>query len=70
MRGGDIAMLSLDEGDQFEVEGSVEAGITGASWSPDESLLVLATGTNIHSLGLYVLIKFSGRETYPHDLNF
>ncbi|KII95516.1 hypothetical protein PLICRDRAFT_96071 [Plicaturopsis crispa FD-325 SS-3] len=43
MRGGDIAMLSLDEGDQFEVEGSVEAGITGASWSPDESLLVLAT---------------------------
>lgn len=29
---------------QFEVVGSVEAGITAASWSPDDSLLVLATG--------------------------
>lgn len=29
---------------QFEVVGSVEAGINAASWSPDDSLLVLATG--------------------------
>lgn len=29
---------------QFEVVGSVEEGITAASWSPDDSLLVFATG--------------------------
>ncbi|KAK7691913.1 hypothetical protein QCA50_005318 [Cerrena zonata] len=47
MRGGDIATTSLEEGPiAVEVVGSVEAGITAASWSPDDSLITLATGDN------------------------
>ncbi|KAI0076404.1 IkappaB kinase complex IKAP component [Panus rudis PR-1116 ss-1] len=45
MRQGDIATASLeDEIVAVDVVGSVEAGIMSASWSPDDSLLVLATG--------------------------
>ncbi|KAK1230942.1 putative elongator complex protein 1 [Marasmius sp. AFHP31] len=44
-RGGDITSVSLqDETAAVEVEGSVDDGIMAASWSPDESLLVLLTG--------------------------
>ncbi|KAI0697397.1 IkappaB kinase complex IKAP component [Cerioporus squamosus] len=44
-RAGDITTVPLDE-DQptAEVVGSVEGGIMGAAWSPDDSLLVLVTG--------------------------
>lgn len=35
---------------QIEVEGTVEPGILGASWSPDDSLLVLVTGTRYISI--------------------
>ncbi|KAJ2918056.1 hypothetical protein MD484_g2395, partial [Candolleomyces efflorescens] len=45
MRGGDVVVVSLDEEDSpAEVEGTFETGILAASWSPDESLLVLVTG--------------------------
>lgn len=45
MRGGDVVMVSIDEEDApAEVEGTFESGILAASWSPDESLLVLVTG--------------------------
>lgn len=64
MRGGDIAVLSLESTVpsvsknskcnldltlnkphcKFEIEGTVEPGIMAASWSPDDSLLVLVTG--------------------------
>ncbi|KAG6878005.1 hypothetical protein C0993_000965 [Termitomyces sp. T159_Od127] len=44
MRSGDITMLSLEDG-SAEVEGTVERGISAAAWSPDESLLVVVTGT-------------------------
>lgn len=45
MRGGDIATASLDDGPiAIEVVGSVEAGIAAVSWSPDDSLVAIATG--------------------------
>ncbi|CAL1711610.1 unnamed protein product [Somion occarium] len=44
MRGGDIATASLSEGlIEVDIVGSIEAGIAAASWSPDDSLVVLAT---------------------------
>ncbi|RPD57919.1 IkappaB kinase complex IKAP component [Lentinus tigrinus ALCF2SS1-6] len=44
-RAGDITTIPLDD-DQpsAEVVGSVEGGIMGAAWSPDDTLLVLVTG--------------------------
>ncbi|KAH9910699.1 IkappaB kinase complex IKAP component [Amylocystis lapponica] len=46
-RAGDIVMRPLDEDiREVEVVGSVESGILSATWGPDESLLVLATGDN------------------------
>ncbi|KAK7052844.1 putative elongator complex protein 1 [Paramarasmius palmivorus] len=45
MRGGDITVMTLDEeAAMADVEGSVDEGLLAASWSPDESLLVLVTG--------------------------
>ncbi|KAF5375529.1 hypothetical protein D9615_009198 [Tricholomella constricta] len=48
MRNGDITMISLEDdtavGYEVEVEGTVEPWISAASWSPDESLLVIVTG--------------------------
>ncbi|KAI0686278.1 Elongator complex protein 1 [Cytidiella melzeri] len=45
MRGGEIAVAPLDEEPlAVEVVGNIDAGILAASWSPDDSLLVLATG--------------------------
>ncbi|KAG6856745.1 hypothetical protein H0H87_001089 [Tephrocybe sp. NHM501043] len=43
MRNGDITMISLEDG-TVDVEGTVEPWISAASWSPDESLLVIVTG--------------------------
>ncbi|KAF9075492.1 IkappaB kinase complex IKAP component [Rhodocollybia butyracea] len=46
-RNGDITTASLDdEIPMMEVQGSVDDGILAASWSPDDSLLALVTGTN------------------------
>ncbi|TBU27865.1 IkappaB kinase complex IKAP component [Dichomitus squalens] len=44
-RAGDITTISLD-GNQStaEVVGSVDGGVMGAAWSPDDTLLVLVTG--------------------------
>ncbi|KAM5537957.1 hypothetical protein V8D89_008433 [Ganoderma adspersum] len=44
-RAGDITTIPLDE-DQpsAEVVGSVDGGVMGATWSPDDTLLVLVTG--------------------------
>ncbi|KAJ3555021.1 hypothetical protein NM688_g2799 [Phlebia brevispora] len=45
MRGGEIATASLeDDPISPDVVGNVDAGILAASWSPDDSALVLATG--------------------------
>ncbi|KAI0785729.1 IkappaB kinase complex IKAP component [Abortiporus biennis] len=45
MRGGEIATANLeDETLAVEVVGSFESGILAASWSPDDTVLVLATG--------------------------
>ncbi|KAF9463531.1 pol II transcription elongation factor [Collybia nuda] len=44
MRGGDITMVAIDEEPTVDVEGTVEPGILAASWSPDDSLLVVITG--------------------------
>ncbi|KZS97891.1 IkappaB kinase complex, IKAP component [Sistotremastrum niveocremeum HHB9708] len=45
LKGGEIATLALDEHlESFESVGAVEEGILAASWSTDESLLVLITG--------------------------
>ncbi|KAJ7750119.1 pol II transcription elongation factor [Mycena maculata] len=45
MRGGDITMINVDDEEPVpEVEGTMEAGILVASWSPDDSLLAIVTG--------------------------
>ncbi|EGO00816.1 hypothetical protein SERLA73DRAFT_50627 [Serpula lacrymans var. lacrymans S7.3] len=45
MRGGDIIVIPLDEDNSTpDVVGGVDSGILAASWSPDDSLLVLVTG--------------------------
>ncbi|KAI0629477.1 IkappaB kinase complex IKAP component [Trametes polyzona] len=44
-RAGDITTISLDEDSpSAEVVGSVEGGVLGAAWSPDDTLLVLVSG--------------------------
>ncbi|KAJ7799963.1 pol II transcription elongation factor [Mycena olivaceomarginata] len=49
MRGGDITMISIDEDEMPEVEGTIESGILAAAWSPDDSLLAIVTGQTILS---------------------
>ncbi|KAF7791354.1 hypothetical protein EIP86_002368 [Pleurotus ostreatoroseus] len=45
MRGGEIATAAIEEDPiSTDVVGNVDAGILAASWSPDDSSLVLATG--------------------------
>ncbi|KAI0090814.1 pol II transcription elongation factor [Irpex rosettiformis] len=45
MRGGDIATAPLDESPvTVDIVGNIDAGILAASWSPDDTLLVLVTG--------------------------
>ncbi|ELU39450.1 pol II transcription elongation factor [Rhizoctonia solani AG-1 IA] len=46
LAGGDIAVLALDNASEFDIIGSVEPGIKAASWSPDESQLVLVNGND------------------------
>ncbi|EJD08171.1 IkappaB kinase complex, IKAP component [Fomitiporia mediterranea MF3/22] len=44
-KGGDIGLLSVEEeSNNFEVIGSIEAGISTAGWCPDESIVVVVTG--------------------------
>ncbi|KAL7277687.1 hypothetical protein ACG7TL_008619 [Trametes sanguinea] len=44
-RAGDITTIALDdETPSAEVVGSVDGGVLGAAWSPDDTLLVLVTG--------------------------
>ncbi|KAI0326070.1 IkappaB kinase complex IKAP component [Cubamyces sp. BRFM 1775] len=44
-RAGDITTIALDEdAPAAEVVGSVDGGVMGAAWSPDDTLLVLVTG--------------------------
>ncbi|EIW80500.1 pol II transcription elongation factor [Coniophora puteana RWD-64-598 SS2] len=47
-RGGDIAVFNVDDEGCFsggvDVQGSIEAGILAAEWSPNDSLLALVTG--------------------------
>ncbi|KZT69682.1 IkappaB kinase complex, IKAP component [Daedalea quercina L-15889] len=44
-RTGELLTILLEDTEpQFDVVGSVEAGLTAAAWCPDDSLLVLATG--------------------------
>ncbi|CAE6532691.1 unnamed protein product [Rhizoctonia solani] len=49
LAGGDIAVLGVDDttgSSEFDIIGSVEPGIKVASWSPDESQLVLINGND------------------------
>ena len=44
---GDIVRYPVDDQDApFDVIGSFECGLGAAAWSPDDALLVLATGGN------------------------
>ncbi|KAH7339027.1 IKI3 family-domain-containing protein [Rhizoctonia solani] len=55
LAGGDIAVLGVDDApgsSEFEIIGSVEPGIKVASWSPDESQLVLVNGIKTHCIGM------------------
>ncbi|KAF8554834.1 pol II transcription elongation factor [Imleria badia] len=50
-RAGDIVVWELDDSGGFvadaDVLGTVESGIEAVAWSPDDSLVTLATGTNV-----------------------
>ncbi|CAE7213541.1 unnamed protein product [Rhizoctonia solani] len=48
LAGGDIAVLGVEDpgSSEFEIIGSVEPGIKVATWSPDESQLVLINGND------------------------
>lgn len=68
LRGGDMHSYSLEtdevnpsslecsltqfNGMQAEVEGSIEAGILSAEWSPDDELLSLITGSSFLSINI------------------
>ncbi|KLO09706.1 IkappaB kinase complex, IKAP component [Schizopora paradoxa] len=45
---GDIGSISVEEDStyEFDIVGSIEAGIKAATWNPDESLVALITGEN------------------------
>jgi hypothetical protein len=47
---GDIATLDIEQDREFQNEGTIEAGILSAAWSPDQSLLVLITADDKHIL--------------------
>lgn len=50
LAGGDIALVREDplpDEEDIEIVGSVDAGISGAKWSPDEDLLVISTGSHM-----------------------
>lgn len=49
LAGGDIVVVRESpglEGEKIEIVGSVDVGISAASWSPDEELLVITTRAN------------------------
>lgn len=49
MAGGDIVVVKEDPlpgEDRIEIVGSIDEGITGAKWSPDEELLAITTKVN------------------------
>lgn len=49
LAGGDIVVVSYEPQsakDRIEIIGSVEEGITGARWSPDEDILAITTKAN------------------------
>ncbi|KAI2631912.1 IkappaB kinase complex, IKAP component [Hypoxylon sp. NC1633] len=50
LEGGDIVVVqeseSTQDGIHIEIMGSIDEGITAASWSPDEELLAIATKAN------------------------
>lgn len=44
---GDIVRYPVDDQDApFDVIGSFECGLGAAAWSPDDTLLILATGVD------------------------
>ncbi len=52
LEGGDIIVVEESEGPSpsdgvyIEIKGSIDEGITAASWSPDEELLAITTKAN------------------------
>lgn len=52
LEGGDIVVVQVPEGEipqdgvHIEIMGSIDEGITAASWSPDEELLAITTKAN------------------------
>lgn len=49
LAGGDIVVVRQEPGpgdEKIEIVGSVDVGVTAASWSPDEELLVITTRAN------------------------
>ncbi|KAG5640485.1 hypothetical protein DXG03_008338, partial [Asterophora parasitica] len=67
MRNGDITMISLEEDATVEVEGTVEPWISAASWSPDESLLVVITGEDKLILMTSTFDVLSEAPIHAHD---
>ena len=48
---GDIVRYPVDDQDApFDVVGSFDCGLETAAWSPDDALLILATGGGLLSI--------------------
>lgn len=56
---------------KVDVEGTVEPGILGASWCPDDSLLALVTSTfNNNSPAIYSAKSTRRGQIDSHDIHF
>ncbi|KAF7294045.1 polymerase II transcription elongation factor [Mycena kentingensis (nom. inval.)] len=67
-RGGDIAMVSVD--DEYpipEVEGTIESGILAAAWSPDDELLAIVTGERKLTLMTSTFDMLSDAPLYTNE---
>ncbi|KAI1786336.1 IkappaB kinase complex IKAP component [Ganoderma leucocontextum] len=68
-RAGDITTIPLDEDQpKAEVVGSVDGGVMGAAWSPDDTLLVLVTGEDKLLVMTSTFDVLSEGPLHPTDL--
>ncbi|KAF7290054.1 polymerase II transcription elongation factor [Mycena chlorophos] len=69
VRGGDIAMIPIDDEDPVpEVEGTVESGILAAAWSPDDELLAVVTGEHKLTLMTATFDMLSDAPLFTNEL--
>lgn len=60
---GDIVRYPVDDQDaSFDVVGSFDRGLEAAAWSPDDALLILATGGGLLSIPTWVVSHGSSAD--------